>query len=105
MAIVDVSLLEPVRQAGFADPEVGRDLLELLARLAIAGDTNDVVTELFGVGLGHWEHSLAATGQDRKKAIALYQWNTEAFGAVYEAFHVFEVVLRNALDMELCSGT
>jgi hypothetical protein len=45
---------------------------------------------------------LAATGQDRKKAIALYQWNIEVSGAIYEALHVFEVILRNTLDDRLC---
>lgn len=45
---------------------------------------------------------LAETGQDSKKAIALYQWNIEVSGAVYEALHVFEVILRNALDERLC---
>ena len=37
------------------------------------------------------------------EAIRLYRWNIELSGAVYEALHVFEVVLRNALDKQLCS--
>jgi hypothetical protein len=32
----------------------------------------------------------------------LYRWNIDLSGAVYEALHVFEVVLRNALDEQLC---
>lgn len=35
-------------------------------------------------------------------AIQLYRWNTELSGAVYEALHVFEVFLRNAIDEKLC---
>jgi hypothetical protein len=36
------------------------------------------------------------------EAIRLYRWNIDLSGAVYEALHVFEVVLRNALDQQLC---
>jgi hypothetical protein len=36
------------------------------------------------------------------EAIRLYPWNIELSGAVYEALHVFEVALRNALDKQLC---
>jgi hypothetical protein len=36
------------------------------------------------------------------EAIRLYRWNIDLSGAVYEALHVFEVVLRNALDEQLC---
>ncbi|WP_155853220.1 Abi family protein [Arthrobacter sp. H14] len=46
---------------------------------------------------------LAATGDNQKRAIQLYQWNISLSGAVYESLHVFEVVLRNALDAQLCS--
>ncbi|RAN71124.1 hypothetical protein B5P43_34320 [Bacillus sp. SRB_336] len=31
-------------------------------------------------------------------AVRLYRWNVELSGAVYEALHIFEVVLRNAMD-------
>lgn len=37
-----------------------------------------------------------------QEAIRLYLWNIDLSGAVYEALHVFEVVLRNAIDAELC---
>jgi hypothetical protein len=36
------------------------------------------------------------------EAIRLYRWNIDLSGAVYEALHVFEVVLRNAMDEQLC---
>jgi hypothetical protein len=36
-----------------------------------------------------------------KDALRLYQWNIAVSGAVYEALHVFEVVLRNAMDSQL----
>ncbi|MCP3425618.1 hypothetical protein NBM05_06220 [Rothia sp. AR01] len=42
----------------------------------------------------------AAEG-NRQDAIRLYQWNTELSGAVYQALHVVEVVLRNAMDTRL----
>ena len=44
---------------------------------------------------------LAATGGNRRRAISLYQWNVELSGAIYEALHVFEVVLRNGIDRAL----
>lgn len=45
---------------------------------------------------------LGATHGHVKDALRLYQWNVELSGAVYEALHVFEVVLRNAIDGPLC---
>ncbi len=45
---------------------------------------------------------LAATGGNVRQALRLYQWNVELSGAVYECLHRFEVVLRNALDEQLC---
>ncbi|ALV43623.1 hypothetical protein AU252_22645 [Pseudarthrobacter sulfonivorans] len=32
----------------------------------------------------------------------LYRWNIDLSGAAHEALHVFEVVLRNALDQQPC---
>ncbi len=37
------------------------------------------------------------------EAIRLYRWNIDLSGAVYEDLHVFEVVLRNAIDEQLCN--
>lgn len=45
---------------------------------------------------------LAATHGDGARAVELYQWNVELSGAVYECLHIFEVVLRNAMDRQLC---
>ena len=45
---------------------------------------------------------LMAANGNQKKAIQLYQWNVALSGSVYEALHVFEVVLRNAIDKQLC---
>ncbi|WP_329420228.1 hypothetical protein OG810_14235 [Streptomyces sp. NBC_01693] len=42
----------------------------------------------------------AAAGSPRA-GIRLYQWNVEVSGALYEALHVIEVVLRNALHEQL----
>jgi hypothetical protein len=44
---------------------------------------------------------LAATKGNVRHALRLYQWNIELSGAVYESLHRFEVVLRNALDVQL----
>jgi len=44
---------------------------------------------------------LSATDQNTKAALRLYQWNIDLSGAAYEALHMFEVVLRNALDRQL----
>lgn len=46
---------------------------------------------------------LAAVDGNRRQAIRLYQWNIALSGAVYEALHVVEVVLRNAIDTQLCA--
>jgi hypothetical protein len=46
--VCDVGGLRPVGQAGLTDPEVGRDLRQVLARLTVAGDVDDVVAELLG---------------------------------------------------------
>ena len=46
---------------------------------------------------------LAAVDGNRRQAIRLYQWNIALSGAVYEALHVVEVVLRNAIDAQLCA--
>lgn len=44
---------------------------------------------------------VAAAGGNIKDGLRLYQWNIDLSGAVYEALHVFEVVLRNAMDIQL----
>ena len=41
-------------------------------------------------------------GGNHKQAVQLYQWNVSMSGAMYEALHIFEVVLRNAMDSQLC---
>jgi hypothetical protein len=45
---------------------------------------------------------LQAMGGNVKDGLRLYQWNVELSGAAYESLHLFEVVLRNALDERLC---
>jgi hypothetical protein len=45
---------------------------------------------------------LTATGGNLRRALSLYQWNVELSGSVYECLHRFEVILRNALDEQLC---
>lgn len=44
---------------------------------------------------------LAVAGGNIRDGLRLYQWNIDLSGAVYEALHVFEVVLRNAMDTQL----
>lgn len=44
---------------------------------------------------------LRATNNDANTAWALYDWNVEASSAVYEVLHRVEVVLRNAIDLQL----
>lgn len=46
---------------------------------------------------------LAAAQGNEREALRFYQWNIGLSGAVYEALHVFEVFLRNAIDVELSS--
>lgn len=42
-----------------------------------------------------------ATAGSPRAAIKLYRWNAEASAVVYEALHVFEVVLRNAVHDQM----
>jgi hypothetical protein len=44
---------------------------------------------------------LSATNGHQKNALTLYRWNVAMSGAVYQALHYFEVVLRNAMDEQL----
>jgi hypothetical protein len=46
---------------------------------------------------------LSAASGNVKDALRLYQWNVEISGALYECLHQFEVVLRNAIDEQLCT--
>jgi hypothetical protein len=46
---------------------------------------------------------LTATGGNLKEALRLYDWNVMVSGAFYESLHQFEVVLRNAIDDQLCA--
>ena len=45
---------------------------------------------------------LQAAAGNLTDALRLYHWNIEMSGATYEALHTFEVVLRNAMDEQLC---
>lgn len=47
-------------------------------------------------------YQLEASGNARV-GLRLYDWNRELSGAVYELLHMFEVVLRNAMDEQLCA--
>lgn len=42
-----------------------------------------------------------ATGGDRIRAVALYQWNAAISAAFYETLHYVEVIFRNALHHQL----
>lgn len=44
---------------------------------------------------------LAATGGDRARAVRLYSWNIEISPALWGAFHILEISLRNALHHRL----
>ena len=45
---------------------------------------------------------LAASKGNLRDALRLYQWNIDLSGAAYESLHMFEVVLRNVMDEQLC---
>lgn len=44
---------------------------------------------------------LTATGGHTKNALSLYHWNIEFSAAIYEALHLAEIALRNAMDTQL----
>ena len=47
-------------------------------------------------------HPYVAAGHDAALAFRLYRWNMAASAAVYESLHLVEVVLRNAMDEQIC---
>lgn len=53
------------------------------------------------IGHPRLERLLTDTGGDADLAHSLFVWNVHAAGAAMEAIHVFELVLRNAIDREL----
>ena len=67
--IVDVGGLHPVRQTRLADPEIGRDLLDVLSGRTVASDVHDVVAELLGVGLGHDQHPSSGTSRHHRSDV------------------------------------
>lgn len=53
------------------------------------------------VGDARLQRILDDAGGDITRAHELFEWNVRASGAAMEAIHVFELVLRNAIDREL----
>src|SRR5665811_1198460 len=53
VAVLNVSLTQPVTQTRLGDTEVPRNECD---RAALTGDRDDITTELGGIGLGHGEH-------------------------------------------------
>ncbi len=53
------------------------------------------------VGDARLQRILIDAGGDIARAHELFEWNVCASGAAMEAIHVFELVLRNAIDREL----
>jgi len=45
-----------------------------------------------------------AAGQDRARAVTLYEWHGELAAACFGTMHHFEVLVRNAIDAELGKG-
>jgi hypothetical protein len=53
------------------------------------------------IGDPRLQRLLVDTGGDLARAHELFEWNVHAAGAAMEAIHVFELILRNAIDREL----
>lgn len=53
------------------------------------------------IGDPRLQRLLFDTGGDLSRAHELFEWNVRAAGAAMEAIHVFELILRNAIDREL----
>ncbi|HEX5859512.1 MAG TPA: hypothetical protein VFY91_15520 [Microbacterium sp.] len=53
------------------------------------------------IGGPRLQRLLADTAGDLPRAHELFEWNVRAAGAAMEAIHVFELILRNAIDREL----
>ncbi|GEM_PF-5222411 len=53
VAAINSGKPQPLRQRHCMNPEIIRDRLERHPRIALASDTNNIVTELLGIRLGH----------------------------------------------------
>jgi len=53
------------------------------------------------IGQPRMDRYLRDCGGDQTRAHDLFTWNVAISGALHEAMHMFEIVLRNALDREL----
>jgi hypothetical protein len=53
------------------------------------------------LGTPRFDRYVRDCGGDRDLAHELYLWNIQASGAMYEAIHVVEVLVRNTIDREL----
>lgn len=51
-----------------------------------------------------YQRFLDAAGGEHERAVALYEWHTELTVASFGLIHLFEVVLRNAIDGVLGEG-
>lgn len=63
---------------------------------------SDIAAQVEGlVSRARFASYLRETGGDRQTAADLYQWNVAVSGACLEAFHLVEIVVRNAIDRAL----
>lgn len=67
----------------------------------MAVDESDVARIAATLSRERFAPYLRATGGDLHAAVRLYEWNLAASGALYEALGILEVVLRNALSVQL----
>lgn len=67
----------------------------------MAVDESDVARIAAALSPERFAPYLRATGGDLHAAVRLYEWNLAASGALYEALGILEVVLRNALSVQL----
>lgn len=63
------------------------------------GETPQVSGDI--VGQARMARYLDDCGNDVDKAGRLFTWNLAMSGAAYEAVHLFEIILRNAMDAQL----
>ena len=71
VAVLDVGLADPVRQAGLSDPEVLGELGELLTGLSVPRDADDVVAKLSGIRAGMM-HILPCNTPQRHRTCVTY---------------------------------
>lgn len=88
----------PIGRAPYSQHQSGVPFGAYIATLASVSVVIQVGPD--NVGLARINRYLRDCGGDVALAQELFEWNIAMSGALYESLHLFEVILRNAIDRE-----